>query len=195
VPITDAPIAVNAKNFCYLNLKYVTSKKQIQRLSKEFIGAARERAQEPTKKIYLSRRAAVEALIKTFNEPVDITKYPSYRIDDEAELEDFFKSNGYEIVYPEDFNSMEEQISYMQQVKVFVSISGSGFLNQLFMNSDTHVMELMPESDLPSQILKFIEALDQEFYLVQHNGVAKDLINTLMNDVNFQYITSMGTND
>jgi hypothetical protein len=64
------------------------------------------------------------------------------RIDDESALAEFFKENSFEVVYPEDFTSVKEQIEFMRTVKVLVSLSGSGLTNQVFMKPGQTVIEL-----------------------------------------------------
>lgn len=64
------------------------------------------------------------------------------RIDDEKALIDFFEGHSFEVVYPEDFTSVKEQIEFMRTVKVLVSLSGSGLTNQLFMKPGQTVIEL-----------------------------------------------------
>lgn len=89
---------------------------------------------KPTKDIYLSRSMAhsVEDL-----GPVNV------RIDDEKAIEEYFSSLGFEIVRPEDFSSLDEQIEFLHGVRTLVSLTSSGITNSTFMQPGQTVIELV----------------------------------------------------
>ncbi len=100
----------------------------------------------PYKKVYLSRRKA-----PTHDElysSADPKSFPSYvdffddiRLDDEPRLESYLKGKGFEIVYPEDFSSLEDQIKFMSEVKLVASCTSAGLLNTLFMQDGQTMLE------------------------------------------------------
>lgn len=105
-----------------------------------------------TKKVYVSRnktsnrRYSGEEVTNIFPD-IDINgqkfAHQRFRIDDEEILEKFFIEHGFEIVYAEDFQSMEEQINYMNKVKTLVCITGSSFVNCLFMKNGGNLIEIV----------------------------------------------------
>jgi|DEB19_MinimDraft_3_1074340.scaffolds.fasta_scaffold00039_35 hypothetical protein len=64
------------------------------------------------------------------------------RIEDEEVLIEYFKQKGFDIVYPEDFASFEEQIIYFDSVKAMICPSGSGMANMMFLQPSQIVVEL-----------------------------------------------------
>ena len=112
----------------------------------------------PNKKVYLSRKKTNPRLDRSFlPEGISID-----RIDDEVVLEKFFKQHGFEIVYPEDFKSFEDQINYFNEVSVAVSMSGGGAINAIFMQPGGVVLELTTTLFTPS-FDGFMEAHHQFF--------------------------------
>lgn len=65
------------------------------------------------------------------------------RIDSDEQIQKFFKESGFEVVYPEDFNTFLDQIKYFNECKVIAGISGSGLLNCIFMKPGGTVIELV----------------------------------------------------
>jgi hypothetical protein len=104
--------------------------------------------EEPYRKVLLSRAKvpynAHEKFKLTDEEEVKIEPVfrSQKRVDDEEALDQFFRDNSFEVAYPEDFTSIEEQIEFMRTVKVLVSLSGSGLTNQVFMKPGQVVIEL-----------------------------------------------------
>ena len=65
------------------------------------------------------------------------------RIDDEKAIEEYFSSLGFEIVRPEDFSSLDEQIEFLHGVRTLVSLTSSGITNSTFMQPGQTVIELV----------------------------------------------------
>lgn len=100
---------------------------------------------EPFKKIYLSRRIANSKKNITYGHTWPVVQLPEQffnRVDDEEKLENFFSEHGFEVVYPENFKTFEEQINFFREVKTLVSLSGAGLSNALFMQDNCNVVEL-----------------------------------------------------
>lgn len=111
---------------------------EIREFSKNFVNDLTKSA---TKKVYLSRknfRSRDLSLIIKGRLPYENDD----RIDDEKKLEDYFSSLGFEIIVPEDFKNMEEQINYFYEVKTLVSLTGSGITNSCFMQENSKVIEI-----------------------------------------------------
>jgi hypothetical protein len=87
----------------------------------------------PYRKVYLSR----SKVTNLYRDDV--------RVSGESVLEEYFAGLGYEICYPEDFSSFQEQVDFMSEVKVLVAPTGSGLINQLMMPSGGVVVELRCE--------------------------------------------------
>jgi hypothetical protein len=81
-----------------------------------------------TKKIYLSRRKVTYSFLD--------------RIDDEEGLEEYVKTLGFEVVYPEDFDSYHEQLDKISEAKVLMSLTSSGLSASLVLAPETWVVEL-----------------------------------------------------
>lgn len=96
---------------------------------------------KPDKKIYLSRKK---------NESRDLSFFikgrlpyeNDNRIDNEKNLEKYFSSLGFQIVYSEDFKTFEEQMQFFYSVKTCVSLTGSGLTNACFMQPGSTIVEI-----------------------------------------------------
>ena len=60
----------------------------------------------------------------------------------EKRLEDFFRSEGYEIVYAEEYGLIE-QIKLFSEAKTIASVSGAGLFNLLWGSEQTKGIEIM----------------------------------------------------
>jgi len=63
-------------------------------------------------------------------------------MDYEKRLEDYFLSLGFEIVYPDEFKSFEEQMNFFYSAKTVASLTGSGLTNACFMQPGSTVIEI-----------------------------------------------------
>ena len=84
----------------------------------------------PNKTVYLSRNVKNANYLNT------------ERQKEENDIEDFFKSNGCEIIVPETFDTFEDQIKYFSSVKTLIGLTGSGLLNMLMMLDNSNVVEI-----------------------------------------------------
>ena len=101
---------------------------------------------EPFRKVYCSRkktRYQVGSAIHGNKDPETLPiKDDSKRVSDELALENYFLSNGFEVVYPEDFDTFEDQIRYFSSVKTLVSATSAGLVNMCFMKDKAQLVEL-----------------------------------------------------
>jgi hypothetical protein len=103
-----------------------------------------------TTKIYLSRSKTVSDLhwkrpdlAKGLLFSDDIRMYEEYR------LEEYFKNNGYEIVYAEDFANGIDQVKLFNSAKIIVGVTGGGLSNMAFMDKGTTIVELSVPIAMP----------------------------------------------
>ena len=92
----------------------------------------------PFRKAFLSRRQMGDR--QNFN--VDLPVKHDNRIDNHDKIENYFKSIGYEIVTPEHFGSLKEQVTFFYETKILVSTTSSGLMNSAFMQEGQTVVEL-----------------------------------------------------
>ena len=85
----------------------------------------------PSKKVFISRKNDV---FKDNSENRNINQ---------DEIEDFFKSIGFEIVNGEGFSSLKEQINFFNQVSVFAGLTGSGMTSSMFMQPGQTIIEVV----------------------------------------------------
>jgi hypothetical protein len=94
----------------------------------------------PFRKVFLSRRMMG-------NRPADskfswLTVLHDNRIDNHDFIENYFRSLGYEVILPEEFSSLEEQVNFFYETAVLVSTTSSGLTNALFMQEGQTLIEL-----------------------------------------------------
>jgi hypothetical protein len=88
--------------------------------------------------IFISR----ERYNQRYLEKIDELRSQQRYYKDEKELEDFFRSEGYEIVYAEDYGLID-QIKLFSEAKTIASVSGAGLFNLLWSNQNTKIIEIM----------------------------------------------------
>jgi hypothetical protein len=98
------------------------------------------------KKVYLSRKKVNpnrgSNIFFAGVDPQNFNFQDDIRLDDDDKVGNFFKDLGFEIVYPEDFVSMDEQIDFFSQVKTIASVTSAGLANCIFMPEKSKVIEL-----------------------------------------------------
>lgn len=103
------------------------SQKTVDVINKYFLN--NEKNNKPFKKVYLSRKLSIQENI--------------YRVQDEELLEQYFQSKGFEIIYNENFNSIQDQINFYKNVAVLVSPTGTGQTSMLYMQPNQVVIEII----------------------------------------------------
>jgi hypothetical protein len=88
--------------------------------------------------IFISRERYNQKYLERINELRSQQRF--YK--DEKQLEDFFKSEGYEIVYAEDYGLID-QIKLFSEAKTIASVAGAGLFSLLWSNKNTKVIEIM----------------------------------------------------
>lgn len=96
---------------------------------------------KPYRKVYVSRTRIDKEMPK---QPFPKLKLSiDKRIDDHAKIENFFRDNNFEIIYPEDFKTFEDQLNFFYSVKTIASLTSSGLTNACFMQPGGNVIELI----------------------------------------------------
>lgn len=104
-----------------------------------------DRNNTPEKIVYLARSKVTPKSVVSISNGRDedtLRIKSDLRIDDEDVLINYFKGRGFEIVYPEDFKTFEEQAIFFNNVKTMICPSGSGMANLMFMQPGQTVVEL-----------------------------------------------------
>lgn len=124
----------------YLPLMYDTVV-LIEKLAEEFY-----KKSKPTKKVYVSRKKITRNKSQQYLfgdvDPSTLLFTDDNRLDDPEAMEKFFSQLGFEIIYPEDFGSYEEQIKYFTDVRMLAGVTTAGLLNAVYMPRGGTVIEL-----------------------------------------------------
>lgn len=121
------------------------STETVIRYAKQKLGITQD-VSAPDKKVFLSSESH-----KGWHLDIgDGQEYSGYlddaRMNNKEELEDFFRSIGYEVIDPtKKFRSLYEQIIYMTSVKTLAAVTCSGLGNMIFMNPRQLVVEIQAE--------------------------------------------------
>lgn len=101
----------------------------------------------PGRKVYISRESNVPGrspyLVDGNPESGYETNY--VRIYDEPKLEEYLKSEGFEILRSSEIDSLEDQVRLISSAELVVGATGSGMINVLFMKDAKNVIELKTE--------------------------------------------------
>jgi hypothetical protein len=135
---------VNFNNF-YIRKYRVIDKDASNNVLKYFMPFIKDKDVKPFRKTFVSRRLATVVKQKHYGDALGsrLSRNTYQRLDEEKQLEDFFASQGFEVICPEDFDSFEDQVNYFYEVKTIVSITGGGLTNMIFMQNGGNVIELM----------------------------------------------------
>lgn len=96
---------------------------------------------EKFRNIFISREKYNQKYLQIMEESRSQQRY--YK--NEKRLEDFFRSEGYEIVYAEEYGLIE-QVKLFSEAKTIASVSGAGLFNLLWGNEQTKGIEIMVNS-------------------------------------------------
>lgn len=135
------PLRIN--NFKYFK-EYPLLVSSVHNISNELLPFL---SKEPaTKKVFLSRkkfRTNRSDIAFFANEDLsNFTFKNDIRLDSEDVVAHYFESMGFEIICPEDFVNMEDQIKFFSTVKTLASVTSAGIANCIFMPKNSKVIEL-----------------------------------------------------
>ena len=135
---------------------------------RDMVLTTKEKKVKPHRKVYLTRTH----LVKDRSEVWEVrhggrNRYNTdLRIENEKVLEDYFKSNGYEIVIPEKkFKTVEDQIRFFNEVEVLVGVTGSGLGNMYFMQKDQYVIDIAAELMFGDDLFGALQVVNSELYV------------------------------
>lgn len=137
----NKPLLIN--NFKYFK-EYPLLVKSVQNVVKELsIFFSNKTA---NKKVFLSRKKFVpnrsDVIFYASENKESFNFKDDIRLDNEDLVADYFSKLGFEIIYPEDFADMKDQIYFFSQVKTLVSVTSAGIVNCVFMPKGSKVIEL-----------------------------------------------------
>jgi hypothetical protein len=98
---------------------------------------------KPYRNVYVSRRIQEERDPYEVRSQDEKFYFDGKRVDDEVALEKFFKKLGFEIVNPELFEDLSDQINFFYSVKTIASLTSSGLTNSVFMQPGGTIIELV----------------------------------------------------
>ncbi len=155
---------VYINNFALLTFPF-HSGARLDMLSDLFAKYVTNKKQEPYRKVYVSRK-------KNGWQPENVNAINfSYtndnRIDNHDEIEKIFIDLGFEIVYPEDFATFQEQLDFFYSVKTLASLTSSGAVNAVFMQPQGNLIEVVTP-------LITVSPLVSDTYLEKYKINAKD---------------------
>lgn len=135
---------INLNNFYYRDFRSIDHTHS-GLLNKYFDRYIVNKTAKPYKKVFVSRQLSKADKAITVKPEWNnrFTRNFVERIDSEKKIVNFFSSSGFEIVYPENFNSIEEQINYFYEVKTIASLSGGSLSNAIFMQENTNMIEII----------------------------------------------------
>lgn len=122
---------VNAKNFIPVNGGSLDD--GFPKLYDYFIEKYNIVPSTPSKKLYISRNKY---------------KTEEKRIDNEEILEKLFEENGFQIVYPEEIKTFQEQIELFSSCSILAGLTGTGLTNLLFMPKNQIVIEIVTRLEI-----------------------------------------------
>lgn len=122
--------------------KYVTNKKE-----------------KPYRKVYVSRGKMPPR--KDSEDAINFSYKNDNRIDSHEKIEKVFADLGFEIVYPEDFKTFQDQLDFFYSVKTLASLTSSGIVNGLFMQPGGTIVEVTTPLITQSPVVN-------DIYLTQH---------------------------
>lgn len=146
------------------------------------------------KKVYLSRKNFIGRDLSFFIKG-RLPYENDNRIDDEKKIEEYFSSLGFEVVYPDEFKTFEEQMQFFYKVKTVASLTSSGLTNACFMQPGSTVIEistpLISFSQIGNGVLEYDSHGQEElhhFYatiseMMDHNYIAIPNIARSANDI------------
>jgi len=147
----------------------------------------------PNKKVYLSRSMVLERdnflEMNTLKHGSSSLQFKTdKRINNEDLIETFFQEHGFEIICPENFQSLFDQINFMSRVKLLISSSGSGLTNYILMQKNQKVVELMTtiatngHDQLMPFFLELSFAMNHQHISIPHSRDPEEIIKSLKNN-------------
>lgn len=151
-------------NFALLSFPF-HSGARLDMLSDFFMKYVDNKKEKPYRKVYVSRKKL--GVKMDDSEARNFSYKNDNRIDDHDKIEKIFYDLGFEIVYPEDFKSFQEQLNFFYSVKTLASLTSSGIVNAVFMQPGSTIIEVVTPLITNSPLI-------DDAYLIKHNINPKD---------------------
>jgi hypothetical protein len=171
-----------------------------------FLSEDLESFEAPGEKIYLSRGKTTtfngnaymhdislidpknqEAIVSYRND--NVYRF-SDRVDDEKLLEDYFKSLGFRVVYPEDFPTYLDQLQTISSARILVSITSAGLVSSMVMQPGSVVVELSTPLQEDSGTYRVhvhyreLSDVNRKIYIsIPHRRVAEEIVDGIEKNV------------
>lgn len=109
--------------------------------------SSNESAVDEGLKVYISRGGASNKgeSFRESDDPMSGYSNPKDRIYEENLIEEYVKSIGFTVLKPSKDLSILDQVRFMSKAKVLAGVTGTGFVNSLFMDKGGTVIELIVE--------------------------------------------------
>jgi hypothetical protein len=138
-------------NNVYVSPAYSVQQNYENSLYEAALNLVEDKNVAPFRKVFLSRKNMGD---RQHSVNSDLPVKHDNRIDSHDKIENYFRTLGYEIITPEHFSSLKEQVTFFYQTKIIVSTTSSGLVNSAFMREGQTMVELqtplivhMPKQD------------------------------------------------
>lgn len=127
-------------NKVYVQGTFFAEENNVRALAEIISPLIKDKDVVPFRKVFLSRRQLGNR--EHGQDKTWLTVPHDRRIDDHDKVESYFASLGFEIVTPEHFRSLAEQVNLFYETKTLVSTTSSGLVNAAFMQEGNTLVEL-----------------------------------------------------
>lgn len=146
---------------------------------------------KPFRKVYISRgktqRKSTHFTTGTnAKDFIKLNRFDDERVYDEEILENYLKDLNFEIIYPEDFENMKDQIKIFTETKIMICSTHSGISNMVWLPDNSIVVEIsVPIIVNKAEVLEtswfHLSICSQHSYLCvpSFSGEAEDIINKI----------------
>ena len=141
VKITDYDV-VYLDDFYIIRYSKISSE-NAAKVYEYFLPFVPDKSIKPYRNVYVSRKIQDDTIKYEVTSQDQNFYYDGKRVDDEIALENLFKKLGFEIVYPELFEDLSEQINFFYSVKTLASLTSSGITSSVFMQPGGTVIEIV----------------------------------------------------
>lgn len=150
---------------------------------------------KPFRKVYISRQKTPHKPIyfttgTNIQDLINLNRFDDERCENEENLENYLKTYGYEIIYPEDFENMEKQIKFFSEVKKLICLTHSGISNMIWLPDNSSVIEIsvpliVNKEEIFETMWNHLAFCAQHHYTMipSFSGTAEDIINKIENNL------------
>ena len=151
-------------NFALLSFPF-HSGARLDMLSDFFSKYVTDKKQKAYRKVYVSRKK--NGYHPENKDAQNFSYTNDNRIDSHEKIEQIFFDMGFDIIYPEDFNTFQEQLDFFYSVKTLACLTSSGIVNGVFMQPQGNIIEVVTPLLTKSPVIT-------DEYLIANNLDPKD---------------------